>query len=350
MNQVIKIGAPTPKADQNFQFRRLVPVPGCSAAPPARVFQLDAAFRTTGVWAGVDRLTELACLGLVELGEDAIVDEHQLELYMVLIGHRDRIKPRYLSLTDTAGADERTRFYPPDRAYRLVHGLVSVVLRWKRALADQAPWSIVVRNFDEAGHLATRFFTELARRTKPDDAIEVIVETGGLGSNAEQWIGDLPRETAAGCAMTEAEARALDAQIADGIELALEQQYFALYNYYCSSGDGLAAARMALKMLVIYKGYGYYLEARVFIDTILPYFEQLVGEDELKRMSLVATIDICLAMTDDPGTSLRVIEEFAVPFLTRPDLVANMNYVLSMTCGMQRRRMRISRSNISCGQ
>ena len=347
MNQVSRIEAPTPRADQDFQLRRLVPVLDSTAALPQNaenhlIFQLDAAFSTTGVWAGVDRLTELAYLGLLELAENAIVDEHQLELYMVLLQHRGRIKPRYLSLTDTADADERTRFYPPDRAYRLVHGLVGAVLRWKWALGHQALWVIVVRNFDDAGHLATRFFMELARRARPDNAIEVIVETRSDRSGVEPRapgidavppvprIGGLPRETAAMRTMTEAEARALDARIADGIELALEQQYFKLFNFYRSRGDGLAAARMALKMLVIYKGYGYYFEARIFIDTIRPYFEQLVGDDELQRMSLVATIDICLAMTDDPGTSLRVIEECAVPFLTRPDLVANMNYVLGM--------------------
>jgi tetratricopeptide (TPR) repeat protein len=245
-------------------------------------------------------------------------------------------------LTDTAAADERTRFYAPDRAYRLVHGLVGVILRWKRAFRDPARWVIVVRNFDDAHHLGTRFFVELGRRARPGDGIEVIVETRGDGSGAAPrlsgvnvvpaapWIAGLARDTVSSCAMNEAEAKALDARVADGVDLLQEQEYFALFNFHRSRGDGLGAARMALKMLVIYKGYGYYHEARSFIHDILPHFEQIVGNDEFRRISLVATIDICLAMSGDPGAALDIVHRFAVPFLTKPDLLANMNYILGM--------------------
>src|SRR3954447_2251105 len=147
------------------------------AAAERRIFQLDARFEHAGAWAGVRKLLEAAYLGLLELGKDAIVEEHAYELYMVLPEYRHRIHPRYLCLTDTAVGIEKTRFYPLERAYRLVHGLVGLVLQWKQALADRRPWAIVVWKFDDAQHLATRFFAELARRGASETSIEVLVET-----------------------------------------------------------------------------------------------------------------------------------------------------------------------------
>jgi hypothetical protein len=105
LNQVREIEHSTPRANQDPALWRLLPAANRTAATPqdtgsgdCRIFQLDAAFHTTGVWAAVDRLTELAYLDLLELGESAIIDEHQLELYMVLLKYRDAINPRYLSL------------------------------------------------------------------------------------------------------------------------------------------------------------------------------------------------------------------------------------------------------------
>ena len=99
-------------------------------------FQLDARFESAGAWSGVAQLIKTAYLELLDIGATNIFEQHDYELHMLLPAYRDRIQPRYLCLTDTTGAGERTRFYAMERAYRQVHGLVGMVLAWKQALRD----------------------------------------------------------------------------------------------------------------------------------------------------------------------------------------------------------------------
>jgi len=349
-------GTWVPRTDGDVELRRLFPVAGRAAEPHStsrhdeaptepRIFRLDARFEAAGAWSGVDQLAELAYLGLLEIGEDAIVEEHLLELHMVLLQYRDRIRPKYLCLTDTATTAEKTRFYPVDRAYRLVHGLVGMVLQWKRALHDRSRWVMIVRNFDHAQHLATRFFGELARRSAVQGEIDVIVETrqhdwsdvalrlpGMQAVPAESWIAKLEPDPPAPHDISEVEIRMLEMQVADGadIDILLEQKYPMLLTYYRSSGDDLSAARIALKLFIIYNSCGYYYEAKTFMATFLPYFDQLVGNDEAKRIYYVSRMNICLLTTNDPAGALHLVDEFADSYLTRPHPLAQMHYILGM--------------------
>ena len=188
MNHVAISEAPVEQPVEPARLYRLRPIPpGLSVPRPAphaeqprtdgRIFHLDARFESGGTWAGVEQLVEAAYLGLLKAGADDVIKAHLLELHLALPQYRDRVRPKYLSLTETVGADERTRFYALDHAYRLVHGLVNVVLQWKRLADDPSPWTVVAWNFDDAEHLARRFFTELARRAAPGREVDVVVET-----------------------------------------------------------------------------------------------------------------------------------------------------------------------------
>ncbi len=277
-----------------------------------RLFRLDADFASAGAWAGVAELVEAAYLDLREIGQEVALEKHAYELQSVLPTYRNAIRPKHLCLTDTATGTERTRFYPLDRAYRTVHGLVGLILHWKRALSAEGRWRIVVRNLDQAQHLAARFFAELARRA---DGIELVI--------------DETSPTARG-ALDAAAMQAIERQIAAGDETALEQNHGALLAHYRSVGDGLAAARIALKMLMAYNRRGYYHEATSFIDAILPHFATLAGDDENRRMLYVSELNSCLVMIGDQARSLRLITELAAPYLTKPELLANVNYILAM--------------------
>ena len=306
------------------------------------MFNFDARFEFGGTWAGVEQLAECAYLGLLEIGEHAIVEQHLLELHMVLLSYRDRIRPKYLCLTDTAGVAEKTRFYALDRAYRLVNGLVGLVLEWKRALRDRTRWIVIVQNFDDAQHLATRFFTELARRSLAGGEIDVIIETWHDRSEialrlpglqtvpAAPWIIQLGPGPTAPDAVTEVQVSRLEAQLANGTDDLVEQIYPRLLAYYRASGNDLAAARIALKAFVIYNSYGYYHEARRLMDVILPCFDQLVGNDEVRRIDYVSKMNICLVQANDPAGALRIVGDLAASYLTKPHLLANMNYILGM--------------------
>ncbi len=283
------------------------------AAGARRVFKLDAAFETGGVWAGAEQLAEAAYFDLLKLGLHSAIEEHDHELHLVLPRHRDRIRPRHLCLTDTAAGAERTRFYPVDRAYRIVNGLVELVLRWRLAAPETGGWLVVVRNFDRAQHLGARFFTELARRAASADGIDVIIEPAG-GSNAPE-IPDVVTP---------------EVELDDMSDAELERRHPALLALHDAMGRELAAARLALRMLNICCRRGYYHEAKSFLARVLPRFDEIVGDDQFRRMNCVSDMNSCLVTTDDPERALSIIMELAAPRISDPQVRANMNYMLAM--------------------
>jgi tetratricopeptide (TPR) repeat protein len=341
MNNLVKIV--TSPTSQRAELWRLIPVAIAPAVSQeavqdiSRIFQLDASFDTAGTWAGVTDLVETAYLELMGSRRTSVIQQHLYELHHILLNYRDRIDPEYFCLTDTASPAEKTRFYAPDRAHRLVHGLVGMILQWKRTLHDQDRWVVVVRNFDQAQHLATRFFVELARRSAVGFHIDVVIESryddltprlsGMEVVAAAQWIADLRPDPRRPPNPTQAE---VEACVKYSSDVVLEQEYPMLLAHYRSIGNDLQAARVALKVFIIYNSYGYYHEARKLMDIILPYFDQIVGADEVERIYYVSKMNICLVMTDDPDGGLRVIGDLAASYLTKPHLVANMHYILGM--------------------
>jgi len=124
-----------------------------------RIIHLDARFSRAGIWSGVSELLEEAYLDLDRQGKRKLVDAYSYELHMAM----PEIPLNYACRADSVIGAEGTRILPPDRAFRIVSGLVSFVQCWKTLHGSQS-WIVVVRNFFAARHLASRFFTELARR------------------------------------------------------------------------------------------------------------------------------------------------------------------------------------------
>jgi tetratricopeptide (TPR) repeat protein len=318
-------------------FRLLARTDAASQCGTAdRVFEIDAHFGAGGAWAGISDLIEAAYLDLLKIGETMVITQHDYELYMVLSHYRDVIHPRHLCLTDTARGIERTRFYPMERSYRLVHGLVGLVLQWKRTLGDQQSWRVIVRNFDHAQHLAARFVGELARRAAPDSRIDVVVHTGGDASTVAALLPDM-RAIPAGASPSVATRALLDDIAADAAanaiaddDAALETNFPGLLQYYRDRQNGFAAAQLAFKVLAVYNRRGYYHEAKSLLPAILRYFDRLVGDDQAKRMSYVSEINSCLVASGDGEQALQTVRSLAVPHITEPVLLANMNYIFAM--------------------
>jgi tetratricopeptide (TPR) repeat protein len=342
---------PAIKAANSSELRRLI-ADSCRAprSHPAfvedpadgRVFQLDADFFNGGVWAGVDRLIEMAYLDLLAWDQAGIIESHDYELYMVLLKYRDEIQPRYMCLTDTATPAERTRRFPLDRAYRIIHGLVELVIQWKLASGDRDRWVVVVRNFDGAQHLATRFFTELARRAALHTDIDVVIETqsdlAAIGKKipgmrtvppapriATLRLDPIDRRTLSG-----AELRTIEERVGQGDGVALEQNFPGLLAHYRARGDGPAEARVAFGMLPIFIAYGYYFEAMCLVNIFLPHFDALVAGDEHRRLDSISSIVLCLGNTGQVSRTLEVLEELAVPHLTIPAVIAYTHYIRAM--------------------
>lgn len=353
MNNILRESSSAPQDRDRLELRRLLPVTRDRSGSAStfrreavgtigRVFDLDAQFESGGAWAGVDRLAEAAYLSLLEMKEDAIIEKHLYELHRVLLAHRDRIQPKSLCLTDTATAEERTRFYPLERAYRIVNGLVGLVLQWKKAMRDNSRWIVVVRNFDQAQHLATRFFVELARRCDAEREIDVIVEIrDGRSGFATPILGmeAVPIETGGTVPPTgprtssdgdEVQSNVPDSLRPDEDDVLFERNYPRLLADYRRTGDMLAAAQTALRILTIYVSDGYYHEAKSFLAVILPHFEEIASRDEARRMHYVSKFNICQAMIGDPAAALGAVEKLAEGRLTAPGLLADMNYILGI--------------------
>lgn len=309
------------------------------ALPRGRMFHLDARFESGGVWAGAAQLVESAFLDLLDRGLHDVLDAHNYELHMALPMHRNRIKLKRGSLTDTSNSSEKTRSFPLDRAYRIVHGLVGLILEWRDIQATSDRWSVIVRGFDDAQHLGARFFVELARRVSMRrSGIDVILETRaeprqlGLSSKAlPAWIGALPLEPLQRYQLDKTEAMKLrDTLVHSSNVEFIEENYPRLLAQYRRDQDDRSAAAIALKAMSVCNFFGYYHEAAAHMRVALPYMDAIVGDDQAQRWTYVAKLFTNLVCIGQPEEAMSAIETFGIPHFTRPELRAQSNYMLSM--------------------
>ena len=125
-------------------------------------------------------------------------------------------------------------------------------------------------------------------------------------------------------------AGTLGSQAAAADDNRFEILWPALLAHHRDAGNSLAAARIAVRIFIIYNSYGFYHEARHFIGIFLPHFEALVADDQSRRIHYVSKMNICFVMTDDPESALWVIDELAGSHLSRPHHVASMHYIFAM--------------------
>src|SRR5262245_51027212 len=99
-------------------------------ASEALTFSLSCDFDSGGPWAGVKDLFALLLPDLQAQRPD-LVERHSLELVYIMPQLRRSLTVRNPNLTDLAPGEERTRNYPADRAFRIVHGLIDLLDSWK---------------------------------------------------------------------------------------------------------------------------------------------------------------------------------------------------------------------------
>lgn len=319
---------------------RIRPVEQCDAPAldtAVRTYELDASFANYGVWAGVANLVEQAYLHYAAQGRQDVLDEHNYALYMMLPRHRDTIGLKYACLTDTASTTEKTRNFPLDRAYRLVNGAVALIGQWKAEVAPDEQWALLVRRFGEAGHLAARFYTELARRLSIGGRIAVCLEGAPQETAALPWAavtpepGFLPMRRVALQDDAPPVAEGLTYEDLYGAGMAeWERLYIPLLRYYRDRNDGLNTARVAMRALCVHNHYGFYYESASFVDTVLPWFDKLVGDDQAARWDYIGNIFQGLVTTGQERRALDVVEKHALPYLTENVLQAKLHYLLAM--------------------
>ena len=126
-----------------------------------------------GTMAGLDEWMR-GLLPRLEREAFDLVVRHDAELTALLPELRVRIKPRYMTLTDSSNPAERVRNYPRDRADRLPQGLVDLLDEWHTRTGGGS-WTVACDHFDRRGALAGRFFQTLLRRRGEKLALRLLV-------------------------------------------------------------------------------------------------------------------------------------------------------------------------------
>jgi tetratricopeptide (TPR) repeat protein len=309
----------------------------------ARVVSVDADFDRGGTWAGVASLVEHAYHGCVEAGADDLILRHNYELHMALPALRDRIPLMHGCLTDMADGIERTRGFPPDRAWRIVHGLVDFLIGWrKRQHNDNSLLVVVVEGLAQAQHLGERFFFELARRGA--SAANMVVALPGADA-AQVIAAAAPRLTRVPIELagTQIRLEASGSSHPIGTEAEAEECFAALGNtktfeiqsrrlraYYRASGNHLGYAKASLAALGACNHFGYYHEGRAFLPDVLPYIEEIIDGDEERRVNYTGHVYHSLVGNGAFDDARSILDRLVLPYLTRNSLRARIEYVLGI--------------------
>jgi tetratricopeptide (TPR) repeat protein len=128
-----------------------------------RTFNLCCDFDVGGPWAGVNELFA-GLLPEIQAQRPDLIERHCMELTSVLPELRRTVEVTNPTLTDLSDGPERTRNYPADRAYRIVHGLIDLLDTWNSAFKPGVPWTIGCDFYDRAGAMGSLFFAHLMRR------------------------------------------------------------------------------------------------------------------------------------------------------------------------------------------
>ncbi|HYX53930.1 MAG TPA: tetratricopeptide repeat protein [Candidatus Limnocylindrales bacterium] len=307
----------------------------------AQLHHVDAGFSHGFTWAGVSTFIETIYLDLLARGHNALVEKHNYELHMVLTRYRDRIPLKYGSLTDVSTGTEKTRNFPLDRAYRIGHGLIDLVIEWRTITGCGQPAILIVENFSGAGHLARRFFLDLARRASLKANLAVIVATedssiqfsrdeSNLSAVSVSIPSSLRGATSEPLGMFASDEEA--EQCLKGLTTleAIELNANRLLAYYKSRGESFRHAQTALLALQACNHFGYYYEASSFAGAVLSEFDRLTAGSEENRWNYAGNVYHSLVVAGAVHEARNVIEHVAKPLLTKSALRAKMEYVLGI--------------------
>jgi tetratricopeptide (TPR) repeat protein len=128
------------------------------------LFILRCDFDEGGPWAGTRDFFRTLLPDLRSQAAELLA-RHDYELVHVLPELKPVLGIRNPTLTDLASHEERVRNYPSDRALRIVHGLIDLLLSFKGG-GERAAWTWVLLclDYDRAGHMSQVFLRELMRR------------------------------------------------------------------------------------------------------------------------------------------------------------------------------------------
>jgi len=302
---------------------------------------IDVDFINYGVWAGVADLAWIAFNDLKQKNDTALLDRHDYALNMILSTKYNDVTLKYASLTDLASGQEKTRNFPLDRAYRIIHGMVEMLRDWRSKHHVSSELTVVVHNFANAQHLAKNFVLELIRRTNQTGLFTILIDAEPAQDDPEILDFNhlafspcdlqIPPEPENTLSPTPETIAALEANIHVYAEN-WEQQFLTLRKHYTETGkaSGMEMAQICLRAACYYNHFGYYYESSTMLNAVLPFFNDIVQDNQLSRWDYIGNLFQGQVTTGNAPFALQLIEEYAVPYITEPELLAKMHYLISM--------------------
>jgi tetratricopeptide (TPR) repeat protein len=300
------------------------------AVSGARAFNVSCDFNSGGPWAGVNELFSELLADIHPRCPD-LIERHALELVCILPRLRRSLKVLNPSLTDLASPEERTRNYPADRAFRIVHGLIDLLDSWKSATGAGAEWVIGCDDYDLAGAMGGLFFRELMRRRGEQLNLSLLVGVGpGKGEEARaSLVAGLPADIVAVNLDVEpptlldegAAARMaadLERQIGDD-RIEMQVHLPDLIRLWQLAGRPDKALRWKSFGLETYDTLGLYADSLRYADGLLPLAQEHAPGDERLHwmiitkliMSHIGLLDVQTGLELAEGEGMKLVERNA---------------------------------------
>ena len=307
-----------------------------------RTFYVSCDFDSGGPWAGVSGLFS-ALFAEIQRQRPDLVERHALELVYILPQLRRSLPVRNPNLTDLAPAEERTRNYPADRAFRTAHGLIDLLASWKTEACPNTPWVIACDGYDSAGAMGAFFFRELLRRrgerlhlrllaAVEEGQSETVRESLRAGSGAKVIHVDVLGQTsdsidapAAARLASELEKRIGDDHVEMQVHLA------DLISLWQLAGRQDKSLRWRFFGLETYNTLGLYADALRYGDGLLELAAEHAPGDESLRWFILLKLLMCHIGLGDVQTSLRLATEEGLKLVEHhPRWQVQLFYLMAM--------------------
>jgi tetratricopeptide (TPR) repeat protein len=315
-----------------------------AAEPRGRSFVFSCDFALGGPWAGVNELFGELLPEIREQRPD-LVERHGLELVYAVPSLRRSLQVRNPNLTDVAPANEKTRNYAADRAFRNIHGLIELLEKWKTENCADTPWFIACDGYDSAGTMSTLFFKELMRRRGAALNLHLILGVEpGKGAATQELFGmdapsariplDLPQDSPPSRPDPEiANQKAEQLNQSIGEDRIDRQVHLpALIRLWREAGRPEQYVRSRYFALDVFNTLGLYADAQRYGDGLLELAMQHLPEDTNLHWAIIVKMLACYSGLQNASGGLQFAANDALKFLEHghPLWYGQLCYLIAM--------------------
>lgn len=307
-----------------------------SAAPgDLRVDLLDGDFDRGGPWAGLKQLLE-RIVPEIEARDPSLLARHAAELTLIVPRLSSKLAVSNLTLTELATPEEKTRNYPMDRAFRILHGLIDLLVA--AYSDDERGWLMVWDDYDRAGALVKRFVRDLLRRRGRELRLDLVLVGEDLASEPFRGSFDIHRvafddprdEAILDPAEMRQRAEAIEALV-QGNSVELRDRLPELIYAWLHSDDPERAGDWQALAFGEYNHHGFYEDAARYGAQVMPKLDRVIGPDKLyTRWNLVGAMGNCLLALGRPQEALDIVRREGLAKITDDADLARVHYVLAL--------------------